>query len=205
VGSNRCRDRQLAWSSSAGSATVTGAGTALATLTGQDLAMSEAGEPARRRKPLRRTAWSLVLGGLLATGLMVGTGLLLLTNGTDVGPGRSVTWPAGERASVHKRPGPKDTESVRCVATDGDRRVHSLGWADSARSPIEVTVSCEDAIFLTGTASAIASALQSPLILAPVAVTLMGLPLFFPRFTLAWTRLSNPPSGLSRDWLDRRE
>jgi hypothetical protein len=169
--------------------------------------MTEAGEPARRRKPLRRTAWSLFIGGLVVTGLMIVGGLLLLAGGKDIGPGQQAIWPAGERASVHRQPGPQDAGSVRCVATGADVNpaTRSLDWADSVRSSAEVTVSCEqDAIFLTGTASAIASTLQSPLILAPVAMTLLGLPLFVPRFALAWTRLSNPPGGPVRNRLDRR-
>lgn len=169
--------------------------------------MSEPDEPGRGRKPLRRTAWSLLIGGLLVTGLMIGAGLLLLTGGEHIGPGRPAVWPAGERASVHKNPGPQDTEAAKCevIGSDGKPEHGLLEWADSVRSSTEVTVSCkQDTIFLTDAASSITSACQSPLILAPVAASLFGILLFFPRFTLAWLRLSNPGGRLFRSWLDRR-
>lgn len=169
--------------------------------------MTEADEPARRREPLRRTAWSFLIGGLVVTGLMFIVGLLLLAGGEHIGPGRSVVWPAGERASVHKHPGPQNGESSKCdvFGPDGEPEYRWLEWADSVRSPTEVMVSCDrEAIFLTGTASSVASALQSPLITAPVAGSLLGILLFFPRFTLAWARLSNPGGRLVRKWLGRR-
>lgn len=167
----------------------------------------EGDEPARRRKPLRRTAWSLLIGGLVLTGLMIGAGLLVLAAGEDIGPGRPAVWPAGERASVHKHPGPQDAESSKCevIGSDGKPEYRWLDWADSVRSSTEVMVSCkQEAIFLTGTASSVAAALQGSLIMVPVAVALLGILLFFPRFTLAWARLSNPRGGLVRRWLDRR-
>ena len=171
--------------------------------------MTEADEPARQRKPLRRTAWTLFIGGFVVTGLMIGVGLLLLAGGEDIGPGRPGVWPAGERASVHKHPGPQNAESqTNCevIGADGKREYRWLEWAESARASTDVTVSCDDeAIFLTGTASLIASALQSPLIMAPVAGSLLGILLFFPRFTLAWARLSNPRGQLVRRWLGRRQ
>lgn len=73
------------------------------------------------------------------------------------------------------------------------QRKRWLDWADSVRSPTRVTVRCDgDAIFLTGTASAVTSAVQSPLIMTPVIMIVAGILLFFPKFTLAWARLSNP-------------
>lgn len=131
-----------------------------------------------------------------------------MTTGTgeNIGPGRPVVWSAGEQASVHKHPGPQHVESSECelIGPDGEPEYRWLGWADSVRSSTEATVSCtQDAIFLTGTASSVVSALQGPLIMAPVAVSLLGILLFFPRFTLAWARLSNPGGGLIRRWLGR--
>lgn len=169
--------------------------------------MTEADEPGRRRKPLRRTAWSLLIGGLSVTGLMIGAGLLLLAGGEKIGPGSPAVWPAGERASVHKQLGPQEANSTRCevIGSDGVPENRSLDWADSVRSPTEVMVNCQqDAIFLTGTASSITSALQSPLIMAPIAAVMLGILLFFPRFTLVWARLSNPRGAPLRKWLDRR-
>jgi hypothetical protein len=91
------------------------------------------------------------------------------------------------------------------IGSDGEPEYRSLEWSDSVRSSTDVTVSCEqDAIFLTGTASSVASALQSPLIMAPVAVSFLGMLLFVPRFTLGWARLSNPRGRLVRRWLGRR-
>lgn len=169
--------------------------------------MTEPDEPVRRRKPLRRTAWSLLIGGLVMTGLMVGVGLLLLAGGEDIGPGRPGVWPAGERASVHKHPGPKDTQVPRCEAlgTDDEREYRWLEWADSVRSPIEFTVTCKQgAIFLTGTASAIVSAFQSELIMAPIVAAMLGILLFFPRFIMGWVLLARPRSRLVDKWIDRR-
>jgi hypothetical protein len=157
--------------------------------------MTKDDEPVRRRKPLRRTAWSLLIGGLVLIVLMIGTGLLLLAGGEDI----------GERASVHKHPGPQAAGAPRCelIGSDGEPEYRWLDWADSARSSGDVTVRCaQDAIFLTGSASWIASALQGPLIVAPVGLALLGILLFFPRFTLSWARLTN--RSLVRRWLDRR-
>jgi hypothetical protein len=166
------------------------------------------GEPDRRRKPLRRTAWTLFVGGIVVAGLMIGVGLVLLAGGKDIGPGRPGVWPAGERASVHKHPGPQNAESqttCEVIGADGEREYRWLEWAESARASTDVTVSCDgEAIFLTGTASSVASALQSPLILAPIAASMLGILLFFPRFTLAWARLSNPRPGPIRRWLGMR-
>ncbi len=63
------------------------------------LAMTETDEPARRRKPLRRTAGSLFIGGFVVTGLMSGVGLLLLAGGEHIGPGGGGGM-AGRRTGV---------------------------------------------------------------------------------------------------------
>lgn len=168
--------------------------------------MTEADEASRRRKPLRRTAWTLVVGGVVATILMIGTGLVLLATGTDIGPGRPGKWSAGEVASVHKHLGPGATaEKCALIGPDGEPTYRWLEWADSTRATTDMTVSCEqDTTFLTGTRSSVVSALQSPLIMAPVGAVILGLLLFFPRFTMAWARLSNPRGGPVRKWLGRR-
>ncbi len=170
--------------------------------------MTEPDEPARQRKPLRRTAWTLFVGGFVVTGLMIGVGLLLLAGGEDIGPGRPAVWAAGEPASVHKHPGPQNGESSNCevIGADGEPEYRWLEWADSARATTDVTISCpREAILLTGTASSVTSALQSPLIVAPVAASMVGILLFFPRFLLAWARLSNPRGGPIRRWLSPRQ
>jgi hypothetical protein len=157
--------------------------------------MTEADEPTPRRRPLRRTAWTLLIGGLVALVLMIGVGLLLLAGGEDIGPGHPVVWAAGERASVHKHPGPQAAGAAKCelIGSDGKPEYRSLDWAESTRSSSEVTITCkQDAIFLTGTASWFASVCQSQWIMVPVAASLIGALLFFPRFTLALARLSNP-------------
>jgi hypothetical protein len=93
--------------------------------------MTESDAPVPPRKPLRRTAWSLLVGGVVALGLMIGVGLLLLAGGEDVGPGRPVMWPAGEQGAVYKLFG------------------------------------------------------------VPTTAVVIGLLLFFPRFTLVWARMGN--------------
>jgi hypothetical protein len=109
---------------------------------------------------------------------------------------------------VHKHPGPQNAgsqTSCEVIGADGEREHRWLEWAESARSSADVTVDCDsEAIFLTGTAASVVSVLQSSLILAPIAGSLLGILLFFPRFTLAWARLSNPRGGLVRRWLGRR-
>ncbi|OLF19166.1 hypothetical protein [Actinophytocola xanthii] len=147
------------------------------------MTMGTDGEPARRRRALRRIAWSLFVGGLVVACLMVGTGLLLLAGGEDVGPGHPPgLWPAGVRASVHKPFGVGEAQRCEALSTDGTSNYTSLDWATSVRAANDVTVRCpQEAIFLTGTASAAASAVHSPLIMVPVAAALVGLVLFFPR------------------------
>ncbi|WP_460399221.1 hypothetical protein [Actinophytocola sediminis] len=164
-------------------------------------------EPVRQRKPLRRTSLTLLIGGIAALVVMVGTGLVFLAGGQDIGPGRPGVWPAGEQASVHKRPGPQEPGTTECevLDADGEPQYRSLNWADSTRSSTEITIDCDqDAILLTGTASAVTSAVQSPLIMAPVAIIIVGILLFFPRFTLAWIRLSNPISWRFWTWVFRK-
>lgn len=144
------------------------------------------------RKPLRRTAWTLVVGGFGALVGMIVVGVVLLAGGQDVGAGKSVVWAGGERASVHKRLGPQDTPVPRCEVVRGALR-STLGWAESVVATRDGIVRCErDSVFLTGAASSVASAVQSPLIMAPVGAVFAGILLFFPRFTLAWARLGRP-------------
>jgi hypothetical protein len=153
--------------------------------------MTEDGETSDR-KPLRRTAWTLFVGGFVVLGLMIGVGLVLLAGGEDIGPGRPGVWPGGERASVHKHlgPGAGGVEPCEVVGADGVAEFVPLAWSESTRRSADVSIVCpQGAILLTGTASAVVSAVQSPLIMAPVGMVLLGILLFFPRFTLAWLRL----------------
>lgn len=48
------------------------------------------------RKPLRRTAWTMLIGGLAGTAIMLGTGVIMVSNAPPAGPGQEATWPAGE-------------------------------------------------------------------------------------------------------------
>lgn len=78
------------------------------------------------------------------------------------------------------------------IGADGKRTYRWLDWTESARSQTTVTIRCErEAILLTGTASAVVTAVQGPLFAVPITAMVVGLLLFFPRFTLAWARLSN--------------
>lgn len=148
-------------------------------------------ESVGRRKPLRRTAWGLLVGGLVGVVLMVGVGLLILAGGQEIGPGRPAVWAAGERVSVHKEPGPQSgvTGSCQVIGADGEPEYRWLDWAESVRSTTEVTIACDrEAILLTGRASAVMSVLQSSWLMAPVGLFVLGVLLFFPRVTLALTR-----------------
>jgi hypothetical protein len=159
--------------------------------------VTESDEPVRHRKPWRRTALSLLIGGAVALCVMVGVGLLFLAGGEDIGPGRPGVWPAGEQVSVHKHLGLKEdnkASSPGCevIGPDGKPTYRWLDWAESARSSAKATIDCErEAILLTGTASAVVTTVQGRLFVVPICAMVAGVLLFFPRFTLAWARLSN--------------
>jgi hypothetical protein len=161
--------------------------------------VTDSDEPVRYRKPLRRTAWTLLIGGAVALVLMVGVGLLLLAGGEDIGPSRLGVLPAGEQGSAHQHPGlKKDTEAIfkPCVAQgqgpNGKPTYRWLSWSESVRLSTKSTIHCEqEAIFLTGTASAVVTAVQGPLFVVPIAAMVVGLLLFFPWFTLALARMGN--------------
>jgi hypothetical protein len=159
--------------------------------------VTESDEPVRHRKPLRRTAWTLLIGGVVALVLMVGVGLLILADGKDIEPGRPVVWPAGEQGAMYEHPGlheggPVNTPGCAVLGLDGKPTGQWLDWRESVRLSTGSSVQCEEeAIFLTGTASAVVSAVQGRWFGAPITAMVVGLLLFFPRFTLAWARLSN--------------
>lgn len=149
------------------------------------------------RKPLRRTAWTLLIGGVVALVLMVGVGLLYMAGGKDIEPGRPVAWPAGERGAVYKHPGlqkdgPVNTPGCTVLGSDGKPTGQWLDWSESVVLPTGSTIRCEhEAIFLTGTASAVVSTVRGRLFVVPITAMVVGLLLFFPRFTLAWARMGN--------------
>jgi hypothetical protein len=157
---------------------------------------TESDEPVQHRKPLRRTAWSLLIGGAVAFCLVIGTNLLLLAGGQDVGPGQPGVVPAREQVTVHRRPGSGDNKAnnagCEVIGPDGKRTYYWLTWGESVNWPTKATLNCErEAVLLTGTASTVGRALQGPLFALPLAAMIAGLLAFFPRFTLALARMSN--------------
>jgi hypothetical protein len=108
-----------------------------------------------------------------------------------------VEWPAGEQGAVYQHPGlheggPVNNPGCAVLGLDGKPTGQSLDWRERVRLSTGSTVRCEEeAIFLTGTASAVVSAVQGRWFGAPITAMVVGLLLFFPRFTLALARTGN--------------
>jgi hypothetical protein len=85
------------------------------------------------RKPLRRTAWSLFLGGLVLLALLVGIGVLASDQGEDVGPGRATTWQAGQTIALLRPLGPNSpsASSITCTATAQGMQPRELTVSES--------------------------------------------------------------------------
>lgn len=156
--------------------------------------MAESDEPVRQRKPLRRTSLTLLIGGAVALCLMIAVQLVLLAGGEDVGPGRPGVLPAGEQVSVHTYPrltpgNRANTPGCEVHGPDGKRTYRWLEWGESFRSSTRGMLQCEqEAILLTGAASAVVSAVRGSLFGLAITAMVVGLLLFFPRFTLAGAR-----------------
>ena len=152
------------------------------------------------RKPLRRTAWSMLVIGVVVTGLMLGTGALIVGQGDPAGPGQVAQWPADTEIAVFRPFGRQQdggkVGTIPCaVGAGGGIERREPQWEvrlvpDFSGS---ATVTCErPATVLSGTALTVASTVRGPLIILPMAVAVLGLLLFVPRFTRDWASLSQP-------------
>lgn len=157
------------------------------------------------RKPLRRTAWGMLLGGLAVAALMVGVGLYVVSKGEPAGPGQSATWPGGADISVSRPFGPQqgggDAHSVVCTVTPerGQPMPTRLTWGERNHPNFtgSATITCEQPVrVLTGPAIAIAGNTRGPLLMVPLFVAILGILFFFPRFTAIWASHSRPFSAL---------
>lgn len=160
------------------------------------------------RKPLRRTAWSMLIGGVVVAGLMFGGSALAVSQGEQAGPNQSVQWPAGADIGVFRPLGPQQEEAStgpRCTVTQADGRATLVwpSWSERLMPDFEgpATITCErPARVLTGWALTVAGITQSVWIALPLFVAILGFLFFFPRFTMVWASLSQP---IGR-WIRRR-
>lgn len=147
------------------------------------------------RKPLRRTAWTLSLGGLVLLALMVVTGIVASNQGEDVGPGSDAAWPAGQTIALLRPlgPGSPSAESITCTATAPGAEPRGLTLSQPITFTEPATITCNHPVkLLTGVARVAAQTARSPLILLPIGMIIVGLFLFVPRFTLTLTRMGMP-------------
>ncbi|WP_424183728.1 hypothetical protein ACOBQX_17295 [Actinokineospora sp. G85] len=153
-----------------------------------------------RRKPLRRAAWSMLAIGILLTGLMLGAGAFVVGQGDPAGPGRVAEWPADTEIGVFRPLGPPRGDAqvgtVPCTVragSDTEQRAPQWGVPLAPNFSGSATVTCErPATVLSGTALTAASLLRGPLIVLPMAVAILGVLLFVPRFTQVWAGLTQP-------------
>lgn len=154
---------------------------------------------AKDRKPLRRTAWWLLLGGLAGMVLMFGVGGIAVVNAPRTGPHQEASWPAGETMSVSRIPFPfgpvqESPESgADCTVTPAgrDRESHWFGYGEPNSTDFTgtATITCDQTLaVLTGAPRVVAHYTRGPLIMVPILATLLGILAFFPRFTYIWSR-----------------
>ncbi|MCT2582437.1 hypothetical protein [Actinophytocola gossypii] len=154
----------------------------------------------RARKPLRRTAWGLFLGGLLGLVLMVGAGFVA-SGGPPAGPGSEATWPAGETVAFYRVPlaenGDQGTTMYCRLTPDGEETrtdydipVHRRVTPDFSG---DATITCDQEVTLvTGeTRLTVSEVSRGPWLTLPLLAIVVGVLCFFPRFLLGWSRLAN--------------
>lgn len=153
------------------------------------------------RKPLRRTAWTLLLFGLVGTVLQLGAGVLVVGwAGDPAGPGQEATWPAGQTMTLNRQPGRLNTDPQRtahCLLTpDGERPEKvgiPVGTETEPLAPGAAKITCDQPLaLLTGTPMTIVHYLRGPLICVPLLAFFLGILFFFPRFTYFWARRGRP-------------
>jgi hypothetical protein len=135
------------------------------------------------RKPLRRTAWSLLLGGLGVAGLMLGIGIHAVSQGESAGPDQTATWPAGSELAVFRPLGRQqdngDDASIVCTVTPQGGRPMLVfpGWQQRMRPDFtgSATITCRQPVkVLTGPAITVAILTRGPLIAVPLFAAGLG-------------------------------
>jgi hypothetical protein len=153
------------------------------------------------RKPLRRTAWSMLLSGLGLAAVMIGVGLYVVGKGAPVGPDQPATWPAGTEIAVFRPAGPQQDNGkyalIACTASpeNGRPRLVFPIWAESLRPDFSgsAILTCpQSARVLTGSAITVAAVCRGPLIAVPLFAAGVGALFFFPRFTAFAASISHP-------------
>lgn len=169
------------------------------------------------RKPGRRFAWSMLLGGLGVAAVMLGVGAYVVNvKGVPAGPGQSATWPAGTEISVDRPFGPQpegtDDYSVFCTVTpqSGEAMRERLDWGRDYRPYFagSATITCDQPVrVLTEPYLTIASNTRGPLVFVPLFAAALGVLFFFPRFTYRWARYARNPFAFVADLVggDRRD
>jgi hypothetical protein len=151
------------------------------------------------RKPLRRTAWSMLLGGLGVAALMLGIGASVVSNGEPAGPDQPATWPANTDIAVERPLGPQqdngDFASIVCTVTPQGGRPKLIfpSWQERIRPDFTTaaTITCGQPVrVLTGPSIALAAITRGPLIAIPLFSVFLGILFFFPRFTRFWASFS---------------
>jgi hypothetical protein len=154
----------------------------------------------KRRKPLRRTAWGTLIGGLVGTMLMLGVGAIAVLNAPPAGPDHEAIWPAGATMSISRIPFPFSRETSEatenmCTVTPEGRSPESHWFTNGKPNRADftgtATVTCDQQVaLLTGTPRVIAQYTRGPLIMVPLFGVVLGILALFPRFTYVWASLS---------------
>lgn len=147
------------------------------------------------RKPLRRTAWTLLVGGVLISAVMLGGSAIVVSQGETAGPGQAARWPAGADIGVF-RPAQTDSSGTRCTVTQVDGQTTTV-WPDYGERLTAqgeaTTIMCDPAAtILTGGKLTIAQVTRSAWIALPLFLAILGALLFVPRFTMVWASLTQP-------------
>jgi hypothetical protein len=150
------------------------------------------------RKPLRRTAWSLFLGGWVLLALMIVAGIVASGAGQDAGPGHTATWPNGQVIALLRPlgPGSSSGSSITCTVTAPGTKPERQ-WLTLGKSvppgPPDASITCDKpAKLLTGTARVTSQTVRTPLIMLPVLMIIVGLALFVPRITWTVAKMGSP-------------
>ena len=145
-----------------------------------------------QRKPLRRTAWTLVIGGFVLFAAITAAAVLADSHGQPVGQGSVARWRAGETAALVRpiKPGSPQVGTWVTCQVNGARVLVEMR-ADLRPRPDDAAVTCEaDVLLLTGAAREIGQVVRSGLIVLPIAMVVIGGLLFVPRFLWTMAALS---------------